>query len=172
MIQYLAVVAFAIFTLVAPQIGHAESRELSRVKISARIIKQQNRLLQMNAKKLKGSERTQANRALKSLLSDRDGDGSPDLLEDSFGTDACNATSDGEHRDGDKREREGSISAASESSITVGGLVFILSDTTTLEDLESGDLIVGACVSVEGFLGDGGVITATKVEAHDHCRGN
>ncbi|NDC36823.1 MAG: hypothetical protein EBZ48_02090 [Proteobacteria bacterium] len=158
--------------LIFPALTNAESTALKRVKSDARVVSQKTKALKKNALKLKGAEKTSANTALKRLgLSDLDSDGVPDVLESPYGTNACDSTTDGEYLDGDKREREGRVTAASENSITVGGLQFILGAETVYEDIEQSELVVGACVSVEGYLNLIESVAATKVERYGRCRG-
>lgn len=116
-----------------------------------------------------------------------DDDSLPDFLELALGFNSCNEDSDGDGisdddeyeddetpggEDEDEVEIEDLITELTDSSLTVGTTVFLLSDDTTWTDEEKNELLpsdfmVGDCVEAEGELQDDSSIVAEKVKLKD-----
>lgn len=120
--------------------------------------------------KLSALEQESVKSALAKLnLPDSDSDGVPDLIEKSSGSDSCKSDSDDDGQpDSSEREAEGKISAVSDASLTVGGLVFVIDEDTVLEGISREELIVNACVEIHGAL-VADAIVANKIESSDDC---
>ncbi len=77
---------------------------------------------------------------------------------------------------GDDIEAEGPITALGDSSLTVGGLTFVVTPQTDIHDdddnpLAFADLTLGLFVEVEGF-DDGGTLVATEIEVEEDHGGD
>ena len=168
------VVALVCLGLIVSQSSPASaSNRKSRVIAAARKADRSAEEFIRKFNKLSVSEQQKVKASIQKLnLPDADADGVPDLVENSEGTDSCDGDSDDDgNSDGSEREAEGKISAVSESSITVGGLVFVINENTVLEGIAREALLVDVCVEAEGALVADAII-ASKIESSDDCSGS
>jgi len=152
--------------------AHAAPSDLRNARRAAKQAVQSLSATKRFASKLEGAQAERFRQAATRMgLPDQDGDLVPDILEQLDGTDACKASSDGEHHDGSLRKREGEIADITDFSITVDDVDFILNNSTVYLGLTQDDLDLEVCVEVRGFENNDGDIIATRVSASDSCYG-
>ena len=155
----------------------------SDVRAAKLQFKKMTRLQKKEAKALKKALRKLSEAELKKLKrsvrgKDSDGDGVPDIIEDSRpGSNKCDADSDDDGIDddedykegdsdsdddgiidGNEFEREGRVASFSDPVLVIGGTTYQLTDSTIFRykfgDFGRGDITAGLCVEVEGYIND------------------
>jgi hypothetical protein len=124
----------------SPSDVKAAKQQFKKVrKEQKRLAKLARRLSKAELKRLKRTSRGR----------DSDGDGVPDLLEDTTRTNMCEA----------EFEKEGRIVSFDDPNLVIGDTTYVLTDSTTFRSkfgvFTRDSLISGKCVEVEGYISDG-----------------
>lgn len=186
----LGLISGASDSVAAPNDVRAAKAQVKKIKREQRkLAKLTRRLSKLELKKLKQTVRG----------TDSDGDGVPDIIEDSRRSNKCDADSDDDGIDDDEDykegdddsdddgivdgrefEREGTIQSFSDPSLVIGGTTYVLTETTQFRykfgDFTRSDLTNGLCVEVEGYVSNetpsSNIVQKIKRKKDSSCNGS
>ena len=140
--------------------------ELNKINTSEKKLKRLSRSLSSTQRQLV------VNKA-GTRFTDSDADGVPDEIENNIDhTNVCNGS---EHQGGEDSNSKGLIASVASPNFTVGSVVWVTDSNTIFKKGTVADLIVGACVEVEGHViansSDQAAVKVAFKKASD-CSGN
>ena len=148
-------------TFASPSDVKAAKQQFKKVrKEQKRLAKLARRLNKAELKRLKRSARGR----------DSDGDGVPDLLEDTTRSNMCAA----------EFEKEGRIVSFDDPNLVIGDVTYVLTESTTFRskfgEFTRASLVSGKCIEVEGYASDGdpasNIVEKIKEKKDSSCNEN
>lgn len=148
-------------TYASPSDVKAAKQQFKKVrKEQKRLAKLARRLNKAELKRLKRSARGR----------DSDGDGVPDLLEDTTRSNMCAA----------EFEKEGRIVSFDDPNLVIGDVTYVLTESTTFRskfgEFTRASLVSGKCIEVEGYASDGepasNIVEKIKEKKDSSCNEN
>jgi len=165
-IKPLLALSAAALLLATPVIASAESKDVKEAKFLAGRISRDLKNIKKLARKRGVKPALMVAAAKARGLADSDSDGVPDAFENASGSNSCDIDSDddgindgdenlGDSNPGDsssaKIEIKNTISAITETTVTIGDYTFTINDATNYEDASSlNDFQVGDLVEAKG----------------------
>ena len=190
LIVALGLISAADYSVAAPSDVRAAKEQFRKIK------REQKQLAKL-ARKLSKLELQRFKRSVRGT--DSDGDGVPDIIEDSRKSNKCDEDSDDDGIDDDEDykegdddsdddgivdgrefEREGAVQSFSDPSVVIGGTTYILTEATQFlykfGEFTRADLTTGLCVEVEGYVNDespsSNIVQKIKRKKDSSCSGS
>lgn len=128
--------------------AHATDTKVKVLINKIKDIKKSKNDISRLSKSLSDTQRKALIDGLPTGLSDSDGDGIPDEIENEVDhTEVCNGSN---HKSGESSSSKGLVTSLASPNFNIGSTVWVIDSNTEYEHGTSVDLIEGACIKVEG----------------------